>query len=217
MTAEFLGGVSLALSAGVLTFFSPCAYALLPGYVGYYAATQEGEDAPLGGALLRGIAASVGVLLVFVALAGVAVAVGDALEPYLVYLEAGVGVVLVVFGAAVASGRGFGWHVELPQRRAGVAGFVAFGALYAVAAAGCVAPVFLSVVLQSLTYSSFGTVAVIGTYAASFGVLMVGVTVATAVGHGVGVESIGGYGERIKKVAGVVIVAAGAFQVYLAF
>ena len=217
MTAEFLGGVSIALGAGVVTFFSPCAYALLPGYVGYYAATQEGDDTPLGGALLRGVAASVGVLVVFAALAGVAVAVGNALEPYLFYLEASVGVALIVFGAAVVTGRGFGWHVELPQRRASVAGFVAFGALYAVAAAGCVAPFFVSVVLQSLTYSSFGTVAVLGTYAATFGVLMVGVTVATAVGHGVGVEKVGGYAESVKKVAGVVIAAAGALQLYLAF
>ncbi|MFP4174990.1 MAG: cytochrome c biogenesis CcdA family protein [Halobacteriales archaeon] len=217
MTAEFAGGVSLALGAGVLTFFSPCAYALLPGYIGYYAATQEGEDAPLGGALLRGVAASAGVLVVFAVLAVVAVVVGNALEPYLFYLEAGVGVALVVFGAVVVSGRGFGWHVQLPRRRASVAGFAAFGALYAVAAAGCVAPVFVSVVLQSVTYSSLGTVAVLGTYAGTFGVLMVGVTVATAVGHGVGVERVSGYGERVEKMAGLVVVAAGALQIYLSF
>jgi cytochrome c-type biogenesis protein len=217
MTAGFVGGMSVALGAGVLTFFSPCAYALLPGYVGYYAATQEGNDAPLGGALVRGLAAGLGVLTVFAVLATVAVAVGNALEPYLFYLEAGVGVALVVFGASVVSGRGFGWHVELPRRRASVAGFAAFGALYAVAAAGCVAPVFVSVVLQSVTYSSFGTLAVLGTYAATFGVLMVGLTVATAVGHGVGVERVGGYGDRVKRVAGVVILAAGALQIYLSF
>ncbi|MGK2230458.1 MAG: cytochrome c-type biogenesis protein, partial [Methanobacteriota archaeon] len=159
--------------------------------------------------------ASLGVLVVFAVLAVVAVGVGNALEPYLVYLEAGVGVVLVVFGVAVVSGRGFGWHVELPRRRATVAGFVGFGALYAVAAAGCVAPVFISVVLQSVTYSPVGTVAVLGTYAASFGVLMVGVTVATAVGHGFGVEKVGGYARKVEKAAGVVIVAAGVLQIYL--
>ncbi|MFW5984247.1 MAG: cytochrome C biosynthesis protein, partial [Halobacteria archaeon] len=85
------------------------------------------------------------------------------------------------------------------------------------AAAGCVAPVFVSVVLQSVTYSSLGTVAVLGTYAGTFGVLMVGVTVATAVGHGVGVERVSGYGERVEKMAGLVVVAAGALQIYLSF
>jgi cytochrome c-type biogenesis protein len=213
----FLGGVSIAFGAGILTFFSPCAYALLPGYVGYYAATQEGGSAPVGGALIRGVAASAGVLLVFAALAGVALVVGSAVEAYLVYLEAGVGAVLIALGAAVLTGRGFGWRVELPRRRKSAAGFAAFGALYAVAAAGCVAPVFVSVVLQSVTYSPVGTVAVVGTYAATFGALMVGVTVATAVGHGVGVEKVGGYGERVKRGAGAVLVAAGALQIYLSF
>lgn len=215
MTAESLGGVGLALGAGVATFFSPCAYALLPGYVGYYVATQEGDSAPLGGALLRGGAASFGVFAVFAVLAVLAFYVGQAIEPYLGYLEAGVGVVLVVLGLALVSGRGFGWHVELPQRRSTVAGFVAFGALYAVAAAGCVAPLFVSVVLQSLTYSTVGTVAVVGTYAVTFAILMLGVTVATAVGHGVGTEKVGGYADTVGKAAGVVIVVAGLAQIYL--
>lgn len=214
-TAEVAGGMGLALGAGVATFFSPCAYALLPGYVSYYVATEEGGDAPLGGALLRGGSASLGVFGVFAVLTGVAVAVGSAVEPYLSALELGVGVVLVVLGGAMLSGRGFSWHVELPERRASVAGFFVFGALYAVAAAGCVAPLFLSVVLQSMTYPTTGTVAVVGTYAATFAVLMVGVTVAAAVGHSFSTERVGGYADRIVKVAGAVLVVAGFVQIYL--
>lgn len=214
-TAEVAGGVGLALGAGVATFFSPCAYALLPGYVSYYVATEEGSDAPLGGALVRGTSASLGVFGVFAVLAGVAVAVGSAVEPYLSVLELGVGVLLIVFGGVILTGRGFGWHVQLPERRASIAGFFVFGALYAVAAAGCVAPLFLSVVLQSVTYPTAGTVAVVGTYAATFAVLMVGVTVAAAVGHSFSTQKVGGYADRIQKAAGVVLVVAGVVQIYL--
>lgn len=214
-TAEVAGGVGLALGAGVATFFSPCAYALLPGYVSYYVATEEGSDAPLGGALVRGTSASLGVFGVFAVLAGVAVAVGSAVEPYLSVLELGVGVLLIVFGGVILTGRGFGWHVQLPERRASIAGFFVFGALYAVAAAGCVAPLFLSVILQSVTYPTVGTVAVVGTYAATFAVLMVGVTVAAAVGHSFSTQKVGGYADRIQKAAGVVLVVAGVVQIYL--
>ena len=41
MNAELAGTASFALGAGAATFFSPCAYALLPGYVGYYAAAVD--------------------------------------------------------------------------------------------------------------------------------------------------------------------------------
>ncbi|MFC6769716.1 cytochrome C biogenesis protein, partial [Natrinema soli] len=47
--------IVFALSTGVATFFSPCAYPLLPGYVGFYVSQTDGERASLGGALSRGL------------------------------------------------------------------------------------------------------------------------------------------------------------------
>jgi len=59
---SLLSTVVFALTAGVATFFSPCAYPLLPGYVGFYVSRTDGDDASLGGATIRGIAAGSGVL-----------------------------------------------------------------------------------------------------------------------------------------------------------
>ncbi|MFC4247526.1 cytochrome C biogenesis protein, partial [Natribaculum luteum] len=35
--------LAFAFTAGLATFFSPCAYPLLPGYVGFYVSQTDGE------------------------------------------------------------------------------------------------------------------------------------------------------------------------------
>ncbi|ESP89740.1 cytochrome C biogenesis protein transmembrane region/thiol-disulfide transporter [Candidatus Halobonum tyrrellensis G22] len=42
-SAAFLGTVAFAAGAGLTTFFAPCAFPLLPGYVGYYVHQSEDE------------------------------------------------------------------------------------------------------------------------------------------------------------------------------
>ncbi len=215
--AALAGGVALAVGAGVATFFSSCSYALLPSYVGFYLASVEEETAPLGGAVLRGASAAVGVFLAFALLSAAAFQIAHSIEPYLQTMEYLVGGLLILLGVVVLAGINVGYSVSLPRRRSSVTGFFAFGAVYAAAAAGCVAPVFLGVVLQSTTYGTAGATVVLGVYAAVFAVLMLGVTVATAVGHGVGFERVKGYQDLAVKLAGVLLIAGGVIQlVYVA-
>lgn len=213
-----LGGtVAFALTTGATTFFAPCAYPLLPGYVGYYMQSEpERADQLLTGALVRGLAASLGVLVTFGLLAVAAVTIGRPLQTHLSELEVVVGVLLVLLGLATLSGRTAGWHARLPQRRASVPGFVGFGSLYAVAATGCVAPVFLAVVSQALTFGPVGTLAVLGGYAAGMAVLMIAATVAVAVGVEITTDRFTGLADRLTPVAGVILVAAGVVQIGLA-
>jgi cytochrome c-type biogenesis protein len=208
--------ISVAVAAGVATFFSPCAYALLPGYVGYYVGTVETDRPPLAGAVVRGLAAVAGVLAVFVALGVVAVAVGERLRPIFPALEVAVGGILIVLGGLLAAGRSVELSVRLPARRTGVLGFVAFGALYAVAAAGCVAPLFLAVILESLALSATGTAAVFLSYAGVFAALLLSVTVATALGHDIAASSVAPYAAAARRVAGVVVALAGVSQLLIA-
>ena len=212
----FLATAGLAAGAGVATFFSPCAYALLPGYVGYYVASTGEDRPPLSGALVRGGAATGGVFLAFAALALVAVAVQQSIEAYLPAVELFVGGALVILGLALATGRGPRPHVSLPERRATVLGFGGFGVLYALAAAGCVAPLFLSIVFQSVTLPTVETVGVLAVYAGTVGALMLATTVLTAIGHGVGVDRVALPTRRLVRIGGGVLVLAGLVQIWLA-
>ena len=209
------GPAAFAAGVGVTAFLSPCAYALLPGYVGYYVAATEGESPPLTGVLARGGAAVVGAVLAFAAIAGAAVLAGDALGAGLPYLEVGVGVALVGLGLVTLADLDRGGHVRLPRRRTSVVGFGAFGALYALAAAGCVSPLVIAVAVQSLALSTAGTVVTFGALAGTFAVLLLAITVLVGIGHEAGLNRLAGRSRSLTRVAGAVLVVAGAVQIGL--
>lgn len=212
----FFGFVSLAFGAGVATFFSPCTYALLPGYVGYYLSAVEDEDGSvLIGATIRGLSAVGGVAVVFATLAAAVLVARPVVEPAIDVLGPAVGVALVLFGVALFLGRGPTWHVRLPDRRSSVLGFAIFGAVYAVAAAGCVAPLFLAIVLRALTSPPEQAVVVLAAYTAGFGALVLGATLAIAVGVDTLVDRLAGRRALLNRAAGVALVAAGVGQLYI--
>lgn len=215
-TSGLLGTILFAVAAGAATFFAPCSYALLPGYVGYYVASIGREAAPIGGATSRGVAAAVGALGTFGVLSVVAVVAGTALERTLPFLEVGVGVVLVSLGAWIVYGGSSAVHVVLPRRRSSIGGFAIFGAMYALAATACVLPLFLAFVFRSLTMSPLETSLVLGSYAVGFATLLLAVTVAIAVGHRLSTERYVGHSERLVRLAGLVLIVAGLAQVYVA-
>jgi cytochrome c-type biogenesis protein len=216
MTAEtLLTNVPFALAAGVATFFSPCAYPLLPGYVGFYVNSVEAEAASVTGAGVRGVAAAVGVLATFAALAGTTAWVGQQTLAGITVFETLVGGALVVFGVAVAAGRAPSVSLPLPKRRSSVAGFGLFGAGYALAGAGCVAPVFLGVVARAVTLPAETAVLVVGTYAGVVAGLMAATTVATGVGLVGNATRVMDHAGWVRRLAGAAMVAAGVGQLYL--
>lgn len=208
--------LALAAGAGVAAFFSPCTYALLPGYVSYYVAATNGADRPVGGAMVRGLAAGAGVVGSFGLLTVLAVLVGSRLEPVFPWLEGFVGIALVVLGLGILLGSSFQFRVSLPKRRQSVLGFGLFGALYAVAAAGCVAPLFLAVVFQSLTLSPVGIIATFATFAGVFSALLVAVTVLVALGRDIGAGRVARFEQYLDYAAGGVLLLAGVGQIGIA-
>lgn len=236
---------AFAYVAGALTFFAPCAAPLLPGYVSYYLgrSTADGANAGVGApaadggrfvrhlpgrlghggqvarvarAAVVGVLVSSGFFLVYGVLVGAVVAVVAGRLANIVVLELVVGAFLVVAGAAMATGRRFPTPtVRLPERRRSAAGYVGFGVLYAAAAAGCTAPVFVGVALKALSAGAAVGAAVLVAYAAGMSTLMVAVTVAAATGR----DALLSAGVRrsglVHRVAGVLLVLAGAVQIYL--
>src|SRR6056297_3032485 len=176
-TSEFAGALAFAASTGVTTFFAPCAFPLLPGYVGYY--VDRSDDS--AGVVSAGAAAG-GALVALGGVAALAFALGQTVTSVLPLFEPVVGVGLVVFGALTLTGRAPDLQVALPERPSSLAGFATFGAVYAVAAAGCVAPLFLGVVTQALTFPPARGLAVVGVYAGGVAAPLVGVTLLTSAG-----------------------------------
>ncbi|WP_410766238.1 cytochrome c biogenesis CcdA family protein [Haloferax sp. DFSO60] len=208
----FAGTLAFAVSAGVGTFFAPCAYPLLPGYVGYYLSQ---DDADLGGAAIRGAVASLAALVVLAAIGGALALVGGRIAQHLALFEPLVGGALVVFGLLFLSGRAPSLHVVLPEYRASIAGFGIFGAVYGLAAAGCVVPIFLGVVAQSLALPTSQALVSLSAYALTAALPLGMVTILAALGG----DRVRGFSKHIGSVqtlAGVVMVLAGLWQIGLA-
>ncbi|KAB1194531.1 cytochrome C biogenesis protein [Haloferax sp. MBLA0076] len=208
----FAGTLAFALSAGVATFFAPCAYPLLPGYVGYYLSR---DDADLGGAITRGGVASLAALTALAGIGVILALVGGRIASHIALFEPIVGGALVVFGLLLFTGRAPSLHVVLPEYRSSVAGFGIFGAVYGLAAAGCVVPIFLGVVAQSLALPTAQAVISLAAYATAAALPLAIVTVLAALG-GDRIRSLSGYVGSVQKVAAGVMVAAGVWQIWLA-
>ncbi len=206
--------IAFALTAGVATFFSPCAYPLLPGYVAFYASQTDGEPS-LAGSLSRGLVAGLGVFATFVTLLGVSYWLGHETLSNVVYFEVIIGAALVVLGGLVLFDRGPSISVPLPQRRSSVLGFGIFGAGYALAAAGCVLPLFVGVLGRAMSYPPATGALVLGTYVGSVVLLMLSLTVAAGMGL-LATGSVVAHGKTFKRIAGAIMIVAGLGQLYLA-
>lgn len=215
-SATLATNVPFALAAGVATFFSPCAYPLLPGYVGFYVNSVDAENASVTGAGVRGIAAGIGVLVTFALLSGATVRVGHSTLSNITVFESLVGGLLVVFGLLVIAGRAPSISIPLPKRRSSVLGFGLFGAGYALAGAGCVAPIFLAVVARAIALPADVAALVLVVYAGVVAVLMAATTVATGVGLINNANRVMAHAGSLKRLAGAVMVLAGIGQLYLA-
>jgi cytochrome c-type biogenesis protein len=219
---------NLAFSAGTATFFAPCAFPLLPGYLPTFLgetvsaadAAADGSPAgrvrrPLARAGLISLVASLGITLVYVGLAGTTVALGARVLADVAVLEAVVGVLFpLVGGAMVAGWTVSGVHVGLPKRRRSAVGVLAFGVLYAAAAAGCTAPLFVAVLARGLAAGPALGVGLAAAYALGMSAVLAISTGAAAVCGSSIVSSLSGYTERIYRVAGVLLAASGLAELY---
>jgi cytochrome c-type biogenesis protein len=214
--ATLAATIAFGLTSGVATFFSPCSYPLLPGYVGFYVSQTDGEQASLGGALSRGLVAGLGALLTFGALLGASFWVGSAALSRVTWFEVIAGLLLIAFGLLIVFDRAPSPSISLPKRRSSVFGFAIFGVGYALAAAGCVAWIFFGVVARALSLPTVSSAILLGTYVGSFVVLMVSLTVATGMGLVAGAGRLAAYSGTFKRLAGAVMIVAGLGQLYLA-
>ena len=223
----------LAFSAGTVTFFAPCAFPLLPGYLSYFlgdTAARAGDDRsagavtrrvrrPLARAALISVAASLGMTLVYVGLAGTTAVLGARALADIAVLEAVVGGVFLLAGVAMAAGwRGGALvHVQLPERRRSVIGFFLFGVLYAGAAAGCTAPLFLAVVAKGLASAPAVGVGLAVAYALGMSVVLTALTGVSALGGSSVVSVLRAHTDRIYRASGVLLAASGVAEIYYFF
>ena len=156
------GLIGLAFAAGLVAALNPCGFAMLPAYLllvvrgqqsGEQSAAPQGL-APIGRALAATVGMALGFFTVFGLFGALTISAATTVQRYLPYVTVVIGVVLVVLGVWLLSGReltaltprpiGLRWAPNARQRSR-IVGMYGYGVSYAIASLSCTIGPFLAV------------------------------------------------------------------------
>lgn len=230
------GVIVLAFFAGVASFFSPCAFALLPGYMSYYISLYENK-VERGNNLFKpiflGSLSGLGILMLYT-ISGTIVAVfGASVTPYISMMQPIVGTVIAGLGLALLTDYSFNMSflyrfiyrtrikrgTDENDHRGNISKKVfLYGVGYGAAAAACTAPIFISLMIYSLLYGGLSmTVTAFLTYSISMSVMMVIITMLVAMAKGRLINKMKTSTPLIKKASGFVLIIAGVYLATASF
>lgn len=214
--------VSFSFLAGLQAFFAPCSIALIPAYVGYYVKQETGESSKIQQLLFglkAGSFASLGLISVYVAFGIILAFFGRLIAPVFPWIELVTGGLLLFMGSSTLLGYEFAIRppVVIRTNSNGVKRFYLFGVAYAFGALGCTLPIFLLVIFQSLAQKGIlGGITNFAVYALAMSTLMIVFSLISSLSKSAMSKFLTRYMEVIQKSAGILILLAGIYLIYLA-
>ena len=229
----------LAIVAGVASFFSPCAFPLLPSYISfYYAADQRTHDSS-GGRLKLGLAGALGVVTfdlvlgLIIAVFGAGLARGLSItsaEPsqFVLVIRIAIGIVLLVLGIGQLSG----WNLKpqiadrfvyatQPKRgasRGPAASLYFYGLGYTIAGLGCTGPILAALVVAALASGGLSSaISAFLVFAATMAALMLIVSALVGGSRETIINRLKAQTPRIQRVASYLLILVGAFNILSSF
>jgi len=215
--------MGLAFSAGIMAFFSPCNFPLLPAYISYFICENDEEESAnsecdpgnftyLGDSIKMALIAISGFFTVFITFGLISSVIGSLLTKYFPYLAIFVGFILIGLGILLLIDRKLSitppawmkFNISGPFR------YYLFGIAYSMASLACVFPVFLMVVFT--TMSSDGLASGIWAfilYASGMSVMLIIATVAIAMSKNEFINRFKSILPYINRISGIVIIIAG--------
>ena len=221
------GIYGLAVIGGFVSFFSPCAFPLLPSYIAFYLRPEKGknESSKYDGVSL-GLKAAGGIVLVFGVLGIIAVSGGRWISNYIPYLEPIIGMIVIILGILLISEIDIGAYLtvflskiksklDIETRSSSSNSPFFYGLGYGATAAGCTFPVFLAVVMSSwLSEGYTGAITVLALYLLTMAALMLGFSIVTAFFRDKIVNRMRKGMRWINKIAGLILLVVGIYLVY---
>lgn len=214
--------VSFSFLAGLQAFFAPCSIALIPAYVGYYVKQETGNENKIQQLLFglkAGSLASLGLISVYVIFGVILVLFGRLITPIFPWIELVTGGLLLFMGSSTLLGYEFAIKppVAIQTNSNGVKRFYLFGVAYAFGALGCTLPIFLLVIFQSLAQKGmFGGAINFAVYALAMSSLMIVFSLISSLSKSAMHKFLARYMSVIQKSAGILILLAGIYLIYLA-
>jgi cytochrome c biogenesis protein CcdA len=207
----------------MLALVNPCGAAMLPAYIGYQMSGGDGGEASPARAVARGLTmgaiTTLGFVAVFGTIGAIIAAGGRVVISVMPYAGLGVGIAVVTLALwLLVTRRHFGiWaasRVNLNQG-GGVRGVFLFGVAYALASLSCALPIFLVVVVSSLTADGFVSgFASFLSYSLGMGGALVLITLVVAISQ----QAARVFMRRVlpltDRVGNLVLLGAGGYIIY---
>ncbi len=222
--------VAVAFVAGVASFFSPCSFPMLPGFIGYYL-SQEEEGQSAGKSkrspIKTGIIAASGLLLVYLILGALALLIGMQLGSVLTDLLPVIAIILIILGILMLTNvqyyriinpiSNFFGGISSKAEDGGAAGgmptgsggMFLYGIGYGAAAAGCTLPLVIGTFLIALSSGLLIGLIVVLVFSFSAAGLMVLVTFLVGTSRDTVVNKLKASTETIKKLGGLLMIVGG--------
>lgn len=205
-------GFAFAFISGAFSLLSPCGYALLPGYLAYFL----GSRLDVRRAILGGLACTLGIISIF-SIIGLSASSLGALFPQLIpFLTLIAGVVMILMGIITLMNLGV-LHISLPVGfigRGGLIGLYLFGFSYGLAAVGCSAPIFLSVLFYAMSRGLINGMIMFLAYSVGVGLPLTVTGILTARVKELIIEKIGHATPLIQRSSGIFLIIVGIYLLY---
>jgi cytochrome c-type biogenesis protein len=104
-----LGLAGTAIIVGIGTFFSPCSFPLLPGYMSYYLGFEGSNK--IRRALFGGAVTASGIALLFIVIGLVVGLSGYAITPYVIFIEPFIGILIILLGIILLTNYSVPFHI----------------------------------------------------------------------------------------------------------
>ena len=211
----------LALSAGAVAALNPCGFVLLPAYLSMLVVGEQERSRQEAATRALGAAASMtaGFAAMFVTFGLVLAPVAGQLQRHLPWFTVALGVLLVVTGAWLLSGRDLPPVPGLARRGRALTwsalSMAGFGAAYALASLSCTVGPFLAIVVSAFRSGSvISGLALFVTYAAGMGLVVGVASLAVAFARQSVVHGLRRSARFVPRIAGAVMLVAGAYVAY---
>jgi len=235
--AASLGIFFVSIVAGIASFFNPCAFPILPGYLAqYYVSTpqQVGKRSRIGSILFYGFVAAIGVIVFNIFLGAIVGGLGSGFanslglsgpEPniYIRWSRGIVGAFLILLGYSHATGSGinfarFGhWIPRYEPSKSPTRNFFYYGFFYSFIGIGCGGPILAGLSLFAFASGGFlSAFTAFLIYSAVMAILMILVSFLVGLSREDLLKAVGNSVLTIKKVSGIILVIVGIFLVFSA-
>ena len=221
--------VSLAFSAGLITFVNPCGFAMLPVYITYYFKNEGLEKARLLRrifiSLIFGLTVSLGFVAVFLLIGFIVNYVGRGLLRYVGWFDFGVGILLMIIGFIYLFNlnikinlnklTNLGEKLKSNKSNNKYASFFLYGTGFAIASLACTLPIFLLIVTTASKAGGFiDGLLIFLIYAAGMSFFMILFSVAVAFSKTIIEKTLKKWMPYIYKFGAVIVILAGIYLIY---